>query len=62
MIDEALLLRAVEVFEVERLDFVKACLVACAEVSGVSAIASFEGNVGRVGAVTRIEPGTPPCE
>jgi predicted nucleic-acid-binding protein len=55
--DGALLLRAVEVYEVERLDFAEAYLVACAEVSGVNAIATFDRTVDRVGTVSRIEPG-----
>ena len=58
VVDEPLLLRAVEVYEVERLDFAEAYLIACAEVSGVNAIASFDRSVDRVGTVTRIEPGS----
>jgi predicted nucleic-acid-binding protein len=55
--DGALLLRAVEVYEVEWLDFAEAYLVACAEVSSVNAIATFDRTVDRVGTVSRIEPG-----
>jgi predicted nucleic-acid-binding protein len=38
VLDEQLLLRAVEVYEVHRLDFAEAYLVACAEVSGIGAV------------------------
>ncbi len=54
--DDALLLRAIEVYEVDRLDFAEAYLVACAETSGVEAIATFDRAVERVASVTRIEP------
>ena len=54
--DGALLLRAIEVYEVDCLDFAEAYLVACAETSGVGAIATFDREVERVGSVTRIEP------
>lgn len=56
VIDAALLLRALEVYEVERLDFADAYLVASAEASGVGAIASFDRSIDRVGTVRRIEP------
>lgn len=55
-VDPALLLRAVEVYEVDRLDFADAYLVACAESTGVGTIASFDRAVDRVTTVTRIEP------
>ena len=56
VVDTALLLRALEVYEVERLDFADAYLVASAEASGVGAIASFDRSIDRVGTVRRIEP------
>ena len=56
VVDAALLLRALEVYEVERLDFADAYLVACAEASGVGAIASFDRSIDRAGTVLRIEP------
>ncbi len=56
-VDVELLLRAVEVYEVDRLDFAEAYLVATAERSGVSAIASFDRSIDRVPTVRRIEPG-----
>lgn len=55
-VDPALLLRAIEVYEVDRLDFAEAYLVACAESTGVGAVASFDKAVDRVGTVTRIQP------
>lgn len=56
VVDEPLLLRALEVYEVERLDFAEAYLVACAEASGVETIASFDREIDRLTTVRRIEP------
>jgi predicted nucleic-acid-binding protein len=56
VVDEDLLLRAVEVYEIERLDFAEAYLVASAERAGVDAIASFDRSIDRLTTVTRIEP------
>lgn len=56
VVDAALLLRAVEVYEVNRLDFADAYLVASAEASGVGAIASFDRSIDKVETVRRIEP------
>jgi len=56
VVDEPLLLRALEVYEVERLDFAEAYLVASAEASGVGAIASFDRTIDRLSTVRRIEP------
>ncbi len=58
VIDEDLLLRAVEVYEVDGLDFAEAYLVAAAERSGVNAVASFDRSIDRVTTVRRLEPGT----
>lgn len=55
-VDPALLLRAAEVYEVERLDFAEAYLVACAESTGVGRIASFDRSIDRVDTVERFEP------
>lgn len=55
-VDPALLLRAVEVYEVHRIDFAEAYLVACAESTGVGAVASFDRSIDRVTTVTRVEP------
>jgi len=54
--DEALLLRALEVYEVQRLDFADAYLVACAEATGVGRVASFDRSIDRADAVERVEP------
>jgi predicted nucleic acid-binding protein len=56
VLDAPLLLRTLELYEVDRLDFAEAYLVACAEVSGVEAIASFDRSIDRVATVRRIEP------
>lgn len=55
-VDPALLLRAIEVYEVDRLDFAEAYLVACAETAGVGRVASFDQAIDRVPTVERIEP------
>jgi predicted nucleic-acid-binding protein len=57
VIDEDLLLRALEVYEFDRLDFAEASLVAGAERAGVGAVASFDRSIDRVRTVERIEPG-----
>ena len=56
-VDPALLLRAIEVYETDRLDFAEAYLVACAESTGVGTIASFDRSLDRVTTVNRVEPG-----
>ncbi|MCJ7670813.1 MAG: PIN domain-containing protein [Acidimicrobiia bacterium] len=55
-VDPALLLRAIEVYETERIDFAEAYLVACAETTGVSRIASFDRSPDRVATIERVEP------
>jgi predicted nucleic acid-binding protein len=55
-LDTASLLRALEVYELDRLDFAEAYLVAQAEATGVSAIVSFDRSIDRVGSVERHEP------
>ena len=55
-VDPALLLRAIEVYEVDHLDFAEAYLVACAESTGIGRIASFDRTIDRVSTVERIEP------
>jgi predicted nucleic-acid-binding protein len=57
VVDEQLLLRAVEAYEIERLDFAEAYLVASAERSGVDTVVSFDRSIDRVRTITRIEPG-----
>ncbi len=55
-VDPALLLRAIEVFETDRIDFAEAYLVANAESSGVHTIVSFDKSIDRVTTIQRIEP------
>jgi len=55
-VDSALLLRAIEVYETDRIDFAEAYLVACAESTGVGRVASFDRSLDRVSTVERIEP------
>ena len=55
-VDPALLLRAIEVYETDRLDFAEAYLVACAESTGIGRVASFDRSIDRVDTVERIEP------
>lgn len=56
VLDAPLLLRALEVYEVDRLDFAEAYLVASAEATGVGAVMSFDRAIDRVRTVERIEP------
>jgi predicted nucleic-acid-binding protein len=56
VLDAALLLRALELYEVNRLDFAEAYLVASAEVSAVGRVASYDRDIDRVGTVERVEP------
>ena len=55
-VDPALLLRAIEVYELDRIDFAEAYLAACAESTGIGRVASFDRSIDRVGTVERIEP------
>ena len=55
-IDSESLLRALEIYERDRLDFAEAYLVAQAEASGVAEILSFDRSIDRVESVTRREP------
>ncbi len=55
-VDSALLFRAIEVYEVDRLDFAEAYLVASAESTGIGRVASFDRTIDRVTTVERIEP------
>lgn len=54
--DAELFLRALEVYELDRLDFAEAYLVARAELSGIGAIASFDKAIDRVPSVRRLAP------
>ncbi len=55
-VDPALLLRTIEVYENDRLDFAEAYLVACAESTGTGRVVSFDRAIDRVSTVERIEP------
>lgn len=54
--DEDVLLRALELYERRGLDYTDAYLVACAELSGVGAIVSFDKDLARRAAVTVCAP------
>jgi predicted nucleic acid-binding protein len=54
-IDPESLLRALEIYERDRVDFADAYLVAQAEASGVAEILSFDRSIDRVESVTRRE-------
>jgi predicted nucleic acid-binding protein len=55
-VDSGLLLRALEVYELDRLDFAEAYLVAQAEVTGVGVVMSFDRSIDRIDTITRREP------
>ncbi|MHB8328568.1 MAG: PIN domain-containing protein [Acidimicrobiales bacterium] len=59
VVDDTLLLRATEIYEIDRLDFAEAYLVASAERSGVGIVASFDRSIDRVTTVARLEPPDP---
>jgi predicted nucleic acid-binding protein len=55
-LDPALLLRSLEVYEIHRIDFAEAYLVASAEAAGIPDIISFDRSIDRVTTTNRIEP------
>jgi len=55
-IGPALLLRALEIYEVHGIDFAEAYLAASAESAGVTNVASFDQALDRVPTISRIEP------
>ncbi|NNN00329.1 MAG: PIN domain-containing protein [Acidimicrobiaceae bacterium] len=55
VVDAPLLLRAVEIYEYDRLDFAEAYLIASAESTGVMQVASFDHSIDRVKSITRVE-------
>jgi len=57
VLDEDLLLRAIEIYERDRIDFAEAYLVASAERSGIGTVVCFDRSIDRVGTVQRVEPG-----
>lgn len=56
VVDTRLLLRSLELYEIERLDFAEAYLIASAEATGVAAVMSFDRTIDRVKTVKRLEP------
>jgi predicted nucleic-acid-binding protein len=50
------LLRALELYELQRLDFAEAYLVAQAEATGVGEVLSFDRSIDRIASVKRREP------
>lgn len=56
VVDARTLLRALELYEVARIDFAEAYLAASAEVTGVGVVASFDRALDRVSTVCRLEP------
>jgi predicted nucleic-acid-binding protein len=54
--DRPLLLRALEIYEQDSIHFAESYLAACAEASGVGAVASFDRTIDRVTTVRRLEP------
>ncbi len=55
VIDARLLLRSLELYETDCLDFAEAYLVASAEATGVGVVLSFDRSIDRAGFVERIE-------
>jgi predicted nucleic acid-binding protein len=55
-VDPQSLLRALEIYEVDRLDFAEAYLVAQAEATGVGTVLSFDRSIDRVAGAERLEP------
>jgi predicted nucleic-acid-binding protein len=47
VVDREVLLRAVEVYEIDRLDFAEAYLIACAESTGIGRVVSFDRSIDR---------------
>jgi len=58
-VDPALLLRAIEVYETDRLDFAEAYLVASAETTGINRVASFDTSIDRIKTIERVDPTSP---
>ena len=55
-VDSASLLRALAIYELDRIDFAEAYLIAQAETTGVLEVVSFDRSIDRVGTITRREP------
>lgn len=57
--DEGLLFRALEIYEVHRLDYAEASLVASAESGDTGTVISFDRAVSRMTTVTHVDPSRP---
>jgi predicted nucleic-acid-binding protein len=55
-VDPALLLRAIEVYETDQLDFPEAYFVASAETAGVNRVTSFDRSTDRIKTIERVDP------
>jgi len=55
-VDTPILLRALEIYELDRLDFAEAYLVAQAEATGVREVLSFDRSIDRIKTIARREP------
>ena len=55
-LDPTTLLRALEVYELDRVDFAEAYLVAQAEATGIDEILSFDRSIDKINSITRCEP------
>ena len=55
-LDPTTMLRALEVYELERVDFAEAYLVAQAEATGIDEVLSFDRSIDKIKSITRREP------
>ena len=55
-VDPPVLLRALEIYELDRLDSAEAYLVAQAEATGVREVLSFDRSIDRIETIARREP------
>ena len=55
-VDEAILIRSLEIYELDRLDFAEAYLAAQADATGVGEVLSFDRSIDRLTTVRRREP------
>ncbi len=55
-VDPALLLRPIEIYEIDQLDFADAYLVARAETTGINEVASIDRSIDRITNIERVNP------
>ena len=55
-VDTPILLRTLEIYELDRLDFAEAYLIAQAEATGVREVLSFDRSIDRITTIARREP------